>query len=182
MRNELDEKFQPLFVGRRNNGIRALDSFSVVVHAERCILPRFETEWAARIHANEPQIFTQILSFQNLCNVVFIIRNNALRFRHHSSFTMRFDKESTRNAKQAKLPASLVGKRDDGVITGSAKRRINRACGCTCNCKENGTDKPLPRNLNLQRWNRLFKDGFSQKCKSNSCKTADDGESERFAK
>jgi hypothetical protein len=43
---EFDKKFQPLFVGRRHDGICSLDTLILVVDAQRCVLSGLELEWS----------------------------------------------------------------------------------------------------------------------------------------
>src|SRR5260221_5917352 len=86
LRHKFDEKLQAVFVRRRNNRIRPLDSFSVVVYTERRILPRDKFKRPARVDANQPQILAQVFPLQNFRNVVFVARRIRLRLGHDLSF------------------------------------------------------------------------------------------------
>src|SRR2546429_5322266 len=135
LRHKLDEKFEHIFIGRRNNRIRALDSFSIVVNAERRILSRFEAERPAGIDADQPEIFAQIFPLDNLGQIMFFANCNALLFRHQSSFAKKVTQRIYTKKETGGTPETLVsifaelfvGEGDDGIVTRGAQCRIDCA-------------------------------------------------------
>src|SRR5262249_35029122 len=105
--DEFNEEFEAFFVRRGNDGVGAFDSFSVVIHAKGGVLAGFEAERAAGVNANQPQVFAQILSLENFCDVVFVAREIRLRFGHYSSFEAEISitirtKKKGRNCRQVR--------------------------------------------------------------------------------
>src|SRR5258708_22916309 len=57
--NQFEEKFQLALERRGHDGVSAFDPFYLGLDAESCVLPRLESECAARINPNHPQIESQ---------------------------------------------------------------------------------------------------------------------------
>src|SRR6202012_5805536 len=68
------EKFESLFVGRRNDRVGPLEAFAFVLDAEGGVLPCEVLERAAWINADKPQIVRQIASLENGGLEMFIHR------------------------------------------------------------------------------------------------------------
>src|SRR5437773_5462718 len=189
LRHKLDKKFESFFVGRRNDRIRPLDSFSIVVDAERRVLSRFEAERPARIDAEQPEIFAQIFSLDNLGQIMFFANCNALLFRHQSSFAKKvtqriYTKKETGGTPETLVSIfaeSFVGEGDDGIVTRGAQSRIDCARRRAKNGEENRAKNPLIGDGDLQRGDGLREDGLRQKRERDAEGTSDDGESQRFA-
>ncbi len=76
LRDELNEKFESFLIGRRNDGVSALDAFVFVIHAEGGILAGLKSERAAGINANQPQVFRQIFALDDAGHVVPVRRES----------------------------------------------------------------------------------------------------------
>ena len=62
-RHELEEKFHFVFKRRRGDRIRTLRPLAIVLHSQRCILPRKKLELSARLDANHPQVGCELGAF-----------------------------------------------------------------------------------------------------------------------
>src|SRR5262249_31833418 len=81
--NKFNEKFQRvLLIRRRNDRVSTLDSFSVVFHPERGVLPGLERKGSAGRDFDQPQIFREIAPFEDGGLVVFIARRRQTDFAH----------------------------------------------------------------------------------------------------
>src|SRR5579863_2424106 len=82
LRYQFQEKFQTVFVWRRNNRVGPLNPLALVIHAQGCVLPSFKLEWPARIHLYQPQILRQLPPFQNCRFVVLVARRCHVNLAH----------------------------------------------------------------------------------------------------
>src|SRR5437870_1810605 len=189
LRHKLDKKFESFFVSRRNDRIRRLNSFPIVIVAKLRIWSGFEAERPAGIDADQPEMFAQIFPLDNLGQIMFFANCNALLFRHQSSFAKKikqsiYKKKETGGTAETLVSifaASFVGQGDDGIVTRGAQSRIDCARCRAKNGEENRAKYPLIRDGDLQRGDGLREDGFGQKRESDADDTSDDGESQRFA-
>src|ERR1700733_3153672 len=73
--HQLKKKFNFIFEGRGNNGIRTLRPPAVVLDSERGILSRSKVEGSARLDANHPQVGRKLLALADPRPVKFLIPN-----------------------------------------------------------------------------------------------------------
>ena len=60
LRHQLKEKFDFVFVRRRHNRVRSLQSFVNTLHAQRGVLARYELELATGLDADGPQLGREV--------------------------------------------------------------------------------------------------------------------------
>lgn len=73
LRHQFDEKLEGAhLIRRRDDGIGTFDALVLVIHTQCRVLAGLEGEWPSGIHANPPQIFREILSFDDSCRVVLV--------------------------------------------------------------------------------------------------------------